>query len=607
MDRLAQVSVALAMAIPHGMFVGVCLGFKVFFPRVLTWLAADTYATALLTIWYPLISTIAWIHNYHSFQKQQASVKVSSPRVQDIRERYESQSPKSGKAGAMRSGSQPSYLKQTAAQRSREKTTKSQQVKTGFYPRTSPAKKSPAVSKTQQSTSLEQPQQAGPIDPTEYWLQYWVIYATVHAVGRAAYLIPIIGRFVTKHPMVLAISVELKLVFFIWLFGMEQMLSQVVDAQQPTSILVQTLPRNLLHKHGSKLLMDFHSIVSEAVSKDTWDKFVVSKSKSIIELLVMIKVVSEPFKDWVVHMLEEGRSLVLPSISLLMPGFITQFGLVYVQYLLPSAKSLIFHRPEQGQGNAASSNDERRLLYLKYWVMHSLWSACLSYFDSLLWWIPFSTHVIYLTWCHLSFPNTIQAYYKVLESELIGFGLLRPREEHGDVVLDVHETKTAKLLKNLSKRLPSAASDYDERETKDNLGGPALGSNDREGGDPSTQPTADHPGELGAIPVSDSNKQDIEPDLLMQVNSEELSSSAGGLNADDDFSAGEVEMDAGSDENSSPLASTKKNRVGRVSLQDADSSSEDEVAPLKPTTVEGEVPVRRSTRKRRSPTERTNF
>ena len=365
-NRLAQVSLALAMAIPHGMFAGICLAFKVCFPRVLTWLAADTYATALLSIWYPLISTIALIHNYNSLQKQKGTevTKPTSPKVQDMRERYENtSSPRAseddGKLGKTNGKSQPSYLKQTAAQRSREKKTKSRRTKTGFYPRTSPSsKKSSAASRTQQSSTQEKSQRTGPVDPTDYWLQYWVIYAMVQAIGRAAYLIPIVGSFVAKHPMVLALAVELKLVFFIWFFGMEQTLSQVVDAQQQDAVLVRTLPRNLLYTQCSNILMEFHAIVAEAVSRDTWDKFVVSKSRRVLEVFVMVRFLSEPNKDWVLHMLEEGRALVLPSVSLLMPGFITQFGILYVQYLLPSAKSSIFQKEK--------NEDDRRLLYLKY-------------------------------------------------------------------------------------------------------------------------------------------------------------------------------------------------------------------------------------------------
>jgi hypothetical protein len=511
-NRVAKVSVILAMAVPHAMFLGGCLAVKVFFPRLVTWLANDTYATSMLSIWYPLIWTIAWIHNYHSFQKEQHEFSKSSfssvlrsPTVASIKARlFRSPAPATAatntrslvsptaKSSTARSSTasasaQPSYLRQTAAQRSRVQQTTNKRTPTkttpttptsstngtltGLYPRTTPS--SSKLSEPATPAQEQPPQPRPPSDDTEYWLRYWVIYACLQAFARVAYLIPIVGSFVTKHPMVLSIAVELKLAFFIWLFGMERMLAPVVDAQQQDSVLAQALPQNLLHKHVTTVLVEFHAIVSEAVSKDRWNSIVVSKSKSVLNVFVMVKFLSEARKDFWLHILEESRPLVLPSITLLMPGFITQFGVVYVQYLLPSANSLLFQRQqEKNKENKAKIEggtgvDDPRLLYLKYWVLHCMWAGLLSYFASILWWIPFSAHITYLTWCHLSFPRTIQDAYRMLESELIGFGLLQPRQDLDDAVLDFQATKTVQWISALSARLPSAASS----ELDDNDGG----------------------------------------------------------------------------------------------------------------------------------------
>ena len=173
--------------------------------------------------------------------------------------------------------------------------------------------------------------------------------------------------------------------------------------------------------------------------------------------------------------------------------------------------------------------------------------------------------------------------------------------------MDVHETKTAKLFKNLSKRLPSAASEDEAVEDKES-------GNHEEGGDPSTEAAAGQAHEL------DLSKQDTEPDLLVQVNSEE-SAASGAQEADHETSNGEDEgdenaygveasenLDSGSDGKMSLTSSSKsstlrqrKGRSGSPALQESGSCSDEE-------NDENQLPgTRRSTRSRRRPTERINL
>jgi hypothetical protein len=226
-------------------------------------------------------------------------------------------------------------------------------------------------------------------------------------------------------------AAEFQLLFFIWIFSMERLISS------HDAVLAQALPAKLLHKHITPFLLEFQTVISQAVPKAMWQNIVVNKSRRVLEVLVMIRFLSEPWKEWWLHVLEESRVLVLPSISLLMPGFITQLGVTYVQFVLPTAKSL-----EITTKDDASTT----LLYLQYWVLHCVVSGLLTWFASILWWIPFSTHMIYLLWCHLSFGKTIGTWYDILEMELVAFGLL-----------EVHQTLSVRLIKNIVQRLPSAA------------------------------------------------------------------------------------------------------------------------------------------------------
>lgn len=135
-----------------------------------------------------------------------------------------------------------------------------------------------------------------------------------------------------------------------------------------------------------------------------------------------------------------------------MPSFITRFGVAYVQFIVPSAKST---RALDGAKRQSKQDlveiEDVVALHLQYWIIHCLVSCFLGYFSSILWWIPFSTHVIFLVWCHLSFPKSIAQSYGVLETELIAFGLLPGKTE-----VQIHETRTAQVLHAVYSRLPSA-------------------------------------------------------------------------------------------------------------------------------------------------------
>jgi hypothetical protein len=169
---------------------------------------------------------------------------------------------------------------------------------------------------------------------------------------------------------------------------------------------------------------------------------VVSKAQSLMEMLVMVRFLSQEWKNWIVNVLDESRVLILPSLTLLMPGFVTQFGVAYVQFVVPSAKS------SQARG------DVMKLLYLEYWVLHCMVAGFLNWFSGILWWVPFSTHIIFILWSYIVLPPSIREWYGVLESELIAFGLLKGTKP--DSVMAVNNTKTARLFHSLASRLPSA-------------------------------------------------------------------------------------------------------------------------------------------------------
>jgi hypothetical protein len=267
----------------------------------------------------------------------------------------------------------------------------------------------------------------------------------VQALGLFCAMIPVFGRIVTRYPLFYLFAGELKLFFFVWLFGMEYMLSNTPK----DTFMAQAVPGNLIKRFVTPFLLQLHEKISELVPHHLWDKWVVSNARNILGGFAFIKMVSEQTRDWLLHVLEEARAVIVPAITLLMPGFITSFGVTYVQYIVPSARSA------QAKGDAA------KLVFLQYWVLNCAVTGLLNWFSGILWWIPFSNHAIFILWSYLAFPHTIGNYYDVLESEFIAFGILKG---NGDSV-DVNETKTAKLIQALFNRLPSAAENDDTMQT----------------------------------------------------------------------------------------------------------------------------------------------
>eukprot|EP00751_Fragilariopsis_kerguelensis_P017041 CAMPEP_0170853180 /NCGR_PEP_ID=MMETSP0734-20130129/12351_1 /TAXON_ID=186038 /ORGANISM="Fragilariopsis kerguelensis, Strain L26-C5" /LENGTH=952 /DNA_ID=CAMNT_0011223793 /DNA_START=1 /DNA_END=2859 /DNA_ORIENTATION=- len=145
----------------------------------------------------------------------------------------------------------------------------------------------------------------------------------------------------------------------------------------------------------------------------------------------------EESRDYVLQLLDEGRSVLLLSVFMVLPSSISQVGVLYVQFIFPSARSL------------AAQGKTVEVVSLKYWMLNNLLSSFLSFSWRLWWWIPFSTQIIFAIRCFSTFPSTITHYYSTIEMELITFGILS-----GESELTVKQTKTVQALRAFVKRLP---------------------------------------------------------------------------------------------------------------------------------------------------------
>jgi len=84
--------------------------------------------------------------------------------------------------------------------------------------------------------------------------------------------------------------------------------------------------------------------------------------------------------------------------------------------------------------------------------------------------MPFSTHIVFLVWAYFQLESVSTLVYDVFESELVAFGILKihahKNKSDNQSSLDVNNTITMKLLKNLAKRVPSASSEDTQSSSK---------------------------------------------------------------------------------------------------------------------------------------------
>ncbi len=419
---MADTSLLLAMLMPHLVFLGSLASLKLFFPRLLTYLATDTYLLLVMSFWYPLLSTIGLLQHYRNKSTKQETTNggFATP----------------SRRGRRRSSSGSFF----------PRTTPSQSVQKWLKAATTPVMRFKSKNNNADETVYDINEDA------TYWLEYWVVYSLGCATCRLLFLMPMFGRLLTRFVLLSSALRELQLVFFLWLFGVPLVTPELTK---------ETKPLPLLYHRAVPLVQLVYNAVSNAISTSLWQN-VVEKASSILDLAVMIKVISKDTQEWMVHLLQESRPVLPPALTLFMPGFLTEYGVLYVKTLVPCAKC------------TCSKTCEERMAWLEYWVLHGLVAAILTWWSPILWWIPFSTHAVFLLWCHLQIPKTTKSWYNILEEELQAFGLL---ESTKNVPPSVESTRTASMLRRLASSLPSA-SDVNNDSSNDDGGGNEESSGD---------------------------------------------------------------------------------------------------------------------------------
>ena len=424
------------MILPHALFVGVSFAVKLLFPSIVTWLARDTYTISILSQVYPWLSTVGLLFQYrHVNASASANANVNATPSNAQPKQQQPATPRTPLKDHQSMNS--SAKKQPSANNKAPATPK-------IYPRTTPqTPKHQPTSQAPPKTPVQRLLAAGRVDKysveqdAKYWFQYWNIYCLFTGIQRVLYLIPIAGRIMSKSKLLQNTSVELELFFYLWIYGMSSILTSTSssDADLERSYLVRPLP--FLMKRISPIVHRIYKTTSNLVSPELWT-MLVTKVKSFLSVAVMVRILSEKSQTRLLELLEYAHPFLVPAVTLLMPGFVTEYGVLYVKTIVPSAK----------QSKSLSETMDS----LQYWILHALLSSLLSWWSGLLWWIPFSTHLIFVLWCHLQY--TASGYYNCFEQELQAFGLLPQGQAD---VLSVDKTMTATMFRTIAKSLPSAS------------------------------------------------------------------------------------------------------------------------------------------------------
>mmetsp|Transcript_1012 Transcript_1012/g.1489 ORF Transcript_1012/g.1489 Transcript_1012/m.1489 type:complete len:843 (-) Transcript_1012:30-2558(-) len=612
-DRISKTSLWIAMLFPHALFAGVCIGVKCLIPSVVTFFARDTPLYFVLAKAYPWISTIYCLYHYRNGSTT-TTTTTTNPKEDDnntITTTTTTSNDKENNTNNTTSSSsnkpffpkstsnvkaksrlyEPTQSSQNKSKSSKNNTMKSPQkkkvgrrnkigMKNPNNRNNSDNKKQTAVDRF--LASKQQQQQPDHNASTNnsfeskanYWLSYWTMYALVVGFTRVLFLIPIVGRLVAsttgKSQWLTSVTIELQLFWILWIFGLEYALKESSSSRDiehdERSYRVCLRPLSVLNRilvpPTQKLYVSLNSIITE----ETWNATVVGKVKSVLEMATMMKLLKPSTSLTLSRGLEKAHPFLLPSLTLFTPlSFVTQFGVIYVQSIVPICR-------RNNNNNNQSSSLSHTCESLQYWVLQGLVQAVLTWWSPILWWIPFSNHLIFLLWCRLQFVST--QWYDVLELELIMFGLLPSsvqQEQEESVSLTLENTITVRMVSHVwtrvLKHLPSAVKDDEDNNNDDDDDTNKNKDNDTKTSSSSSSP-AKH------VPPANAFQHDVS---LVAVSTTTTNSKA----EDDDDDAG-----ASKEEETTTTAAAAKETTAAVLVEPSiDGGEEEEKENDKSTTT----------------------
>jgi len=369
----------------------------------------------------------------------------------------------------------------------------------------------------------------------DYWLHFWCLRASLLIVYTLFSYAVLMGNFITSS-RVHAPLCQLDLLFFMWIIWVPEMFLTLYpnhteqDTRQWSKskrflFECASTPMRALATLSKPAVITAFEKISRAIPSSWWKKAVVQWIEMVLGGFAMMKMISPSTRDTLSEFTRHFRSLLLPMALLFMPGFFTQYGVCYVQYVIPLAYSFrALHRDQRYH---------QRVLYLKFWVLNAFATGAFGFIRYFFGWFPLFTHATFLAWVLLIMPKAIYATYDELDRELQAFGLLP--KFHDDVTLE--KTHTVKALTYVVKMIPTASdADKGTSQTRsihdefEGAGSAKAGDSKRSPKDASTLPGANgNKNEEESV-----KKQEEEPESSSSKNAKKSSVEGGENDSDQD-------------------------------------------------------------------------
>lgn len=464
-DKVAQTSMILALLLPHLLYLSTMGTVKYFLPGVVRYFATKTLLCELIKFYIPFARTISTLHKWRSFDL----LSVEQGTNDDCTEK--SKNTNSGYFSTIR--------------KKRVEGVKKIDIRTNEDTKSGSAR----------TRLTDEHRQV--IEDAINLLKYWTVVAMLTAMIQTLKLLPIFGRLLSNMNFKQNTSSlpwkqkrltwlnrvkpsaeflqEFSLLFFIWLrllptsfIGGKK--GNSVDIIQPKTMNYKSdgkvdfssCPIDLLYNFLSPAvvaMVSSQNILIEKVGMNKKNeagslvKSVAAWCRRFLDVMVWTKLIRESSKNRIISTLTECSDLIPAMVTLLMPGYFTSYGVIYVQLAVPvthSSKSIIASiRAKTNTDMLNRMNAISR--FLKYWIVEEIISWILSSFYPVLVWIPFNQHFVLLLFTYAQLQGTTLYLYNLLESELVSFGLLHAHSFHA--VGDFNDTVTMKVLNSVAKRI----------------------------------------------------------------------------------------------------------------------------------------------------------
>jgi len=225
-----------------------------------------------------------------------------------------------------------------------------------------------------------------------------------------------------------------------------------------------------------------HNSDAELTGLDSFKTKCITFCTTVLNAMVWTKLISAKTKTFIENTFNQCRSLLPAAITLLMPSYFTNYGVIFVRLVVPSANSSSAYnayksiKKELGGVESIFNSDGivdekwitislTMIRFLQYWALQVIVCSILSSFAPVLAWIPLSTHMTWIVWAYLQLEAGTKKLYDILEWDLVAFGILKANpllsqskedKAAGKKDPDLNETMTMQLFQSIMKKVPSS-------------------------------------------------------------------------------------------------------------------------------------------------------